>query len=109
MNKKCNIFGRFTSQYEAHDLERMCAFFVFKNNKWKLNLYYNGIKIKRVRINKNEAPADNVYFIKVVGKKAIFGSNIVEIAVRPKVLLHNDDKRKETYWGVVFEKGVNIE
>lgn len=39
----------------------------------------------------------------------IFGSNIVEIAVRPQVLLHTDDKNKQTYWGVVFEKGVNVE
>jgi hypothetical protein len=25
------------------------------------------------------------------------------------VLLNTDEKKKETYWGVVFEKGVNIE
>ena len=84
------------------------CFFVFKN-KWQLHLFYNGIKIKKLRINENEAPADEVYFIKVYGKKNIFGSNIVEIAVRPKVLLKTDDKKKKTYWGVVFEKGVNIE
>lgn len=85
----------------------MC-FFVFKS-KWKLNLYYNGIKIKTLRIDKNEAPANNVYFIKVIGKKAIFGSNYVEIAVRPVVLLNTDDTKRKTYWGVVFEKGVSIE
>lgn len=84
------------------------CFFVLKK-EWKLNLYYNGIKIKKLKINKNEAPADNVYFIKVFGKKAIFGSNFVEIAVRPTVLLNTNEKKKETYWGVVFEKGVNIE
>lgn len=65
--------------------------------------------IKKVRINKEEAPADNVYFIRVYGKKSVFGSSIVSLAVRPKVLLDNDEKKKRTYWGVVFEKGVSIE
>ena len=94
------------SRKEAHYLERMCAFFM---SKWKLHLFYNGIKIKTLKINENEAPADNVYFIKVWFKKNIFGSNCVQIAVRPKVLLHTDDKNKETYWCVIFEKGVHIE
>lgn len=79
------------------------------SDKWKLYLFYNGMLIKKVRINKEEAPADNVYFIRVYGKKSMFGSNIVSLAVRPKVLLDNDEKKKRTYWGVVFEKGVSIE
>ena len=79
------------------------------DDKWKLYLFYNGMLIKKVRINKEEAPADNVYFIRVYGKKSIFGSNVVSLAVRPKVLLDNDENKKRTYWGVVFEKGVNIE
>jgi hypothetical protein len=84
---------------------------VFKkiDDKWKLYLFYNGILIKKVKIKKEEAPADNVYFIRVYGKKSIFGSNVVSLAVRPKVLLDNDENKKRTYWGVVFEKGVNIE
>ena len=82
---------------------------MFKNKNWYLYLFYNGIKIKRLKINKNIAPADNVYFIKVFGKKNLFGSNYVEVAVRPAVLLNNDEKNKKTYWGVVFEKGVSIE
>ena len=84
---------------------------MFKNrkNKWKLYLFYNGILIKKIKIEDNEAPADNVYFITVIGKKSVFGSNLVKIAVRPKVLLDNNEENKKTYWGVVFEKGVNIE
>ena len=79
------------------------------DNKWKLYLFYNGMLIKKVRINKEEAPADNVYFIRVYGKKSMFGSNVVSLAIRPKVLLDNNEKKKRTYWGVVFEKGVNVE
>lgn len=82
---------------------------MFKKDRWKLYLFYNGMLIKKVKINKDEAPADKVYFIKVYGKKSIFGSNIVELAVRPKVLLDNNENKRRTYWGVVFEKGVSIE
>ena len=82
---------------------------MFKKDRWKLYLFYNGMLIKKVKINKDEAPADKVYFIRVYGKKSIFGSNIVELAVRPKVLLDNNENKRRTYWGVVFEKGVSIE
>ena len=77
--------------------------------KWKLHLYYNGVHIKTLTIDENTAPAEHVYFVRVYGKKSMFGSNILTIAVRPKVLLDNDDKKRQTYWGVVFEKGVEIE
>ena len=82
---------------------------MFKKDRWKLYLFYNGMLIKKVKINKDEAPADKVYFVRVYGKKSIFGSNIVELAVRPKVLLDNNENKRRTYWGVVFEKGVSIE
>lgn len=98
----------FKSQTRGTRSGKDVCFFVSKN-EWKLNLFYNGIKIKTLKISKNEAPADNVYFIKVLGKKNLFGSNYVELAVRPKVLLGTNEKEKQTYWGVVFEKGVNIE
>lgn len=77
--------------------------------KWKLHLYYNGVHIKTLTIDENTAPAEHVYFVRVYGKKNLFGSNILAIAIRPKVLLHNDEKTRQTYWGVVFEKGVEIE
>lgn len=82
---------------------------MFKKDRWKLYLFYNGMLIKKVKINKEEAPANKVYFIRVYGKKSIFGSNIVELAVRPKVLLDNNENKRRTYWGVVFEKGVSVE
>lgn len=80
-----------------------------KRNKWKLNLYYNGVHIKTLKIDENTAPAEHVYFIRVYGKKSLFGSNIITLAVRPKVLLDNKEKQRQTYWGVVFEKGVEID
>ena len=79
-----------------------------KKNKWDLYLYYNGVCIKKIKIDKDEAPADNSYVIRVWFKKQIFKSNLVQIIVRPKVILKNDEKHKKTYWGVILEEGIVI-
>ena len=77
-------------------------------HKWDLYLYYNGVCIKKIKIDENEAPAENSYVIKVWFKKQIFKNNLVQIIVRPKVLLKNDEKSKKTYWGVILEEGIQI-
>ena len=84
------------------------CFFMFKNDKWNLHLFFNGKRIKRLKIDKNEAPANNVYVVKVIGKKDLFGSFISTIAVRPVRLIHNDENKKATYWGVIYELGVEV-
>lgn len=76
--------------------------------KWDLYLYYRGICIKKVKIDKNEAPAENSYVINVFFKKQIFGSNWVQIIVRPQTIIKNDEKNKKTYWGVELEEGIVI-
>ena len=76
--------------------------------EWKLYLYYNGVLIKTIKIDENEAPAENSYVINVWFKKQLFGNNKVGLIVRPKILLKNDDINKKTYWGVVLEKGLEI-
>lgn len=81
---------------------------IIEHRKWKMYLYYNGILIKTLKINENEEPVKNSYVINVWFKKQLFKSNKVQIIVRPKVLLKNNDKEKKTYWGVVFESGIEI-
>lgn len=76
--------------------------------KWTLYLYYNGILIKKLKIDENEAPADNTYAFTVYGKKKLFGSNIAGVIVKPTNLLMNDEVNKKTYWGVSFELGIKI-
>lgn len=76
--------------------------------KWKLYLYYNGVLIKKVRINENEAPAENSYVVRTYFKKKIFGSNTANVIVKPVRLLKNDEKRKRTYWGTTFETGIQV-
>ena len=76
--------------------------------KWKLYLYLNGVCIKKIRINVNEAPKDNVYVINVWFKKQFFNSNKVKVIVRPTKLIYTDEKKKETHWEFKYEEGIDI-
>lgn len=76
--------------------------------KWELYLFYDGYLIKKVRIDPNTEIAKEVLYIKVHGHKALFGKNNITLMVRPIRLLKTEVDKKRTYWGVVFEKGVEI-
>ena len=79
-----------------------------KKKKWELYLYYNGVLIKKIRIDENEAPAQNSYAIRVFFKKKLFGNLIAGVVVRPIRLLKNDEKSKKTYWGTTLETGLEV-
>lgn len=78
----------------------------WNNRKWTMYLFYNGILIGKVKIN--DVNEIDTVFIRVIGHKALFGSNNVGLMVKPIKLLKTDEKRKKTYWGTTFEKGVDI-
>lgn len=77
----------------------------YQHRKWALFLYYNGVLVKKLKIDENEAPSENSYVINVWFKQQIFKNIKANIIVRPKVLLKNDEINKKTYWGVVLEEG----
>ena len=79
-----------------------------KKKKWELYLYYNGVLIKKIKIDENEAPAQNSYAIKVFFKKKLFGNLIAGVVVRPIRLLKNDEKNRKTYWGTTLETGLEV-
>jgi hypothetical protein len=81
---------------------------LFFVRKWKLYLYLNGVCIKKIRINVNEAPKDHVYIVNVWFKKQFFKSNKVKVIVRPTKLIYTDEKRKETHWEFKYEEGIDI-
>ena len=76
--------------------------------KWTLYLYYSGILIKKLKIEEQEAPGDNSYTINVYFKKQLFGSNKVGVIVKPIRLLKSNEKNRKTYWGTMFETGIEI-
>lgn len=76
--------------------------------RWTLYLYYDGVQVKKLRIHKDDAPADNTYVVRILFKKHLFGSNNVVVILRPTELLKTEEKTKKTYWGAVFERGLNI-
>lgn len=80
------------------------------NKKWNLNLYYDGVKIKKIKVYKNELEdlKNKSYEIKVFFKKQLFKSNIVEIIVSPVVLLYTNEDKKEVCVGVVIETGQKL-
>lgn len=79
---------------------------MFNKDKWTMYLFYNGICIKKVKITDKEDIGTR--YITVIGHKKMFGKWIVGIMVEPTKLLKTDEENKKTYWGVVFEKGVDI-
>lgn len=72
--------------------------------KWTLYLYYNGIRIKRLKINDIEdikTMSINIWF-----HKELFHRIKINTVIKPIKLLLTDETKKETHWGVAFEKGV---
>ena len=80
------------------------------HKRWNLYLYYDGIKIKKIKVYTNELEdlKNKTYEIKVFFKKQLFKSNIVEIIVSPVVLLYTNEKKKEVCVGVVIETGQKL-
>jgi hypothetical protein len=77
-----------------------------RNDHWTLYLYYNGLLVKKLKIDKNEAPNENSYCITIRNKNIYKGRT--SIIARPVRLLKNDEKHKKTYWGITHELGVEI-
>lgn len=82
---------------------------IITHRKWNLYLYYNGIRIKKIKINENTAPKELTLPINVYFKKQLFANNKVGIIVRPVRIIKNDEKKKKTYWEVIIEQGVEVE
>lgn len=78
----------------------------WQNRSWKMYLFYNGILIGKIKIN--DVNEIDTIFIRVIGHKALFGSHVVGLMVKPVKLLKTDERHKKTYWGTTFERGVDI-
>lgn len=77
---------------------------LWNNRKWTLYLYYNGVLIKRLKINDIEDI--KVMSINILFHKELFGKSKINAVIRPVRLLLTEENKKRTHWGVIFEKGV---
>lgn len=75
---------------------------------WKLYLYYNGILIKKIKINNDEKPSENSYPVRVFFKRQLFKNIVASVVVRPVRLLKTDEAKKKTYWGTTMETGIEV-
>ena len=78
------------------------------HRKWNLYLFYDGVMIKKLRIDENTDITKQVYYIKVIGHKHLFGKNKINLMVQPIRLLKTDEDKKKTYWGVKNYLGVDV-
>lgn len=80
---------------------------IFEKKRWDLYLYYNGIMIKRVKIKNREDI--KTMSINIVGHKQLFGKSKIRTVICPVKLLLTEESKRKTHWGVIFEKGVDVD
>lgn len=82
----------------------------FKNNKkWKLYLYLNGQCIKCLKIDKDFAPMNKIYVVKVRNKRHLLGTNKpVQIVVRSYKYKYTDEAKKTAHIEVIMYEGVEV-
>lgn len=81
---------------------------LFKHKKWTLYLYFNGILVKKIKIDENENPRENTYVVNVWFKKQVFKNNKVNVILKPVRILKNDEQNRKTYWGTILEEGTEV-
>lgn len=82
----------------------------FKNNKkWKLYLYLNGQCIKCLKIDKDFAPMNKIYVVKVKNMEHLVGTNKpVQIVVRSYKYKYTDEVKKTAHIEVIIHEGVEV-
>ena len=80
-----------------------------ENKKWKLYLYLNGQCIKCLKIDKNFAPMNKIYVVKVRNKRHLLGTNKpVQIVVRSYKDKYTDEVKKTAHIEVIIHEGVEV-
>ena len=81
--------------------------FLFRK-KWKLHLYLNNLCIKKIYIDEETNPKDEIFVIDVWFKKNIFNAIHIKTIVRPTKLIYTDMKKKNVHYEFEYEKGIDI-
>lgn len=80
-----------------------------ENKKWKLYLYLDGQCIKCLKIDKDFAPMNKIYVVKVRNKRHLLGTNKpVQIVVRSYKYKYTDEVKKTAHIEVIMYEGVEV-
>lgn len=79
---------------------------LLKKNKWKVHLYYRNIFIKKIYVNDDFMPMDNLYIIRVYFKKFLFGKWNIKAVLRSTALKYTNNDKKEVHIEVEMFGGV---
>lgn len=80
-----------------------------ENKKWKLYLYLNGQCIKCLKIDKDFAPMNKIYVVKVKNMEHLVGTNKpVQIVVRSYKYKYTDEVKKTAHIEVIIHEGVEV-
>ena len=80
-----------------------------KIEKWKLYLYLNGQCIKCLKIDKDFAPMNKIYVVKVKNMEHLVGTNKpVQIVVRSYKYKYTDEVKKTAHIEVIMYEGVEV-
>lgn len=79
------------------------------NKKWKLYLYLNGQCIKCLKIDKDFAPMNKIYVVKLKNMKHLVGTNkSVQMIVRSYRYKYTDEIKKQAHIEVLNYEGVEL-
>lgn len=80
-----------------------------ENKKWKLYLYLKGQCIKCLKIDKDFAPMNKIYVVKVMNKRHLLGTNKpIQIVVRSYKYKYTDEVKKTAHIEVIMYEGVEV-
>lgn len=80
-----------------------------KEEKWKLYLYLNGQCVNKQTIDKDFAPMNKIYVIKVKHQKHLIGTNRkTQLVVRSYKYKYTDEIKKEAHVEVLIYEGSDL-
>ena len=79
---------------------------LLKRDKWKVYLYYQNRLIKKLYVNEDFQPLDEIYIIRVYFKKYLMGTWNTQIVCQPRGLKFTDNKKKAIHIEVSLFEGV---
>lgn len=79
---------------------------ILKKDKWKIYLYYQNRFIKKLYVDDNFKPMEQIYIIRVLFKKYLFGNWNVKVVCQSTALKYTNNDKKEVHIEVSMFGGV---